>query len=339
MSIFLISSLAAGVPIVVYILFLRWLDRYEREPFKHIFITFLAGAVFSSGLSYVANTFVSVVSRAFLTTAGHDYIVPSLVAPLVEEFNKGMMVVLFAYISKEFDNITDGLLYGAVVGLGFAFAENIHYFMSVYNESGLFAWIHNMYFRSLFCAGLHAAATATFGACMAYGRHARFSERIVSLVVGYFLAVMIHSFWNSLLTASTLSHDTVLGYLPVIVLPMIFLMIFVFFQISLARESEVIEQELTIASRNGIIPENHVPYLKSYLARSKPGWLDSRIPKEEYIAVCTEFAFLKNRFWNATPVYRKKLDQRVIQCQENIQKLLAMAPTDTTLPASGGEGL
>src|SRR4051812_21561039 len=52
----------------------------------------------------------------------------SLVAPIVEEAVKAIILVaLFLFSWREFDDVLDGVIYGAMVGLGFAFAENMLY--------------------------------------------------------------------------------------------------------------------------------------------------------------------------------------------------------------------
>ena len=57
-------------------------------------------------------------------------------APLVEETSKGIVLIILFGISYliakrfgvlEFNGVTDGIVYGAAVGLGFSFAENIVY--------------------------------------------------------------------------------------------------------------------------------------------------------------------------------------------------------------------
>ena len=50
-------------------------------------------------------------------------------APLIEEPTKA--IILFAIVrSRHFDNTTDGFVYGAAAGLGFAMTENFMYFGS-----------------------------------------------------------------------------------------------------------------------------------------------------------------------------------------------------------------
>ncbi|MBI4412678.1 MAG: PrsW family intramembrane metalloprotease [Deltaproteobacteria bacterium] len=321
--IFPISVAASLLPITVYILFLRWLDRYEREPFGHILMTFFLGATVSIGFSFAANTVVGIIGHSIMTEAGSTYFLAGLVAPVVEETNKGIMIVLFAWFSREFDNITDGLLYGAVVGLGFAFSENVLYFIRVYHESGQFAWIRNMYVRSFFTAGVHAAATGVFGGCLAYARHSKWSERTVAAAMGWGLAVMIHSFWNSVLTASDLSNDPVLAVLPFFCLPVLFFVLFLLFQVSLLRESRMIGEELTVEAMGGTLPMEHVAILKSYLRRDKSGWFQNELLRERYVEQATHLAFIRNEYRQLPEKKRGSCERKLNAVREEVKRLLA----------------
>lgn len=322
MNVFWMSVLGAFLPICVYILFVWWLDRYEREPFKYIIITFILGAIISAGLSYVGNTFMGTISRIFLTQSGAQYLSSSLIAPFIEEANKGLIVVAFAWLSREFDNVTDGLLYGAVVGLGFAFAENILYFNRIYENSGQFAWLKNMYIRGFFLCGVHATSTAILGGAIGYARNAKWTEKIIIGLMGFGLAVMVHSFWNSILTAADFSGDEVLALLPFFFLPLLMFFIFLLFQESLSRERQLIESELMAEAELGTIPKEHVPYLSSYLARSKSGWLDEKVDKDDYIDKTTHLAFLRGQYWHAPKRRREGLDFRLNKMRAEIKALL-----------------
>ncbi|MBI2339436.1 MAG: PrsW family intramembrane metalloprotease [Deltaproteobacteria bacterium] len=321
--IFLVSVLASLLPITVYILFLRWLDRYEREPFGHILVVFFLGATFSVGFSYAANTIVGVIGHAMMTESGSAYFLAGLVAPVVEETNKGIIVVLFAWLSREFDNLTDGLLYGAVVGLGFAFSENVMYFVRTYHESGQFAWIRNMYVRGFFTAGVHSAATGVFGGCLAYTRFSRWSDRLLAAMMGWGLAVMIHSFWNSVLTESDLSNDPVLALFPFFCLPVLFFILFVLFQASLSREGRMIEEELTAEAKGGILPLEHVPILRSYLKRDRSGWFKNEKRRKQYVEQATHLAFIRNEHRRLPEKKRGTCERKLNAVREEIRKLLA----------------
>ena len=52
-----------------------------------------------------------------------------MIAPIVEEIAKALFL-LYIISKKDFDNITDGLVYGAAIGLGFGMSENIFYFVT-----------------------------------------------------------------------------------------------------------------------------------------------------------------------------------------------------------------
>src|SRR5207244_1618973 len=60
-----------------------------------------------------------------------------LMAPIVEEAVKAIiLVVLFVFSWREFDDMLDGIIYGAMVGLGFAFVENVLYLTgSAYDDA------------------------------------------------------------------------------------------------------------------------------------------------------------------------------------------------------------
>ena len=50
-------------------------------------------------------------------------------APIVEEVGKGLgLLLLFVTARRAFDGPVDGVVYGALIGAGFALTENIQYF-------------------------------------------------------------------------------------------------------------------------------------------------------------------------------------------------------------------
>ncbi len=111
-------------------------DKYEPEPLSRILFAFLLG-VFSVIPALIIEIIVSAIGG--LLTAGilaSDFMVAVFIAPPVEEFSKAIMV---AYLAKhrDFDGPLDGLIYGAMVGSGFAMAENIFYGLNAFSEGSL----------------------------------------------------------------------------------------------------------------------------------------------------------------------------------------------------------
>ena len=122
-------SIAAGmIPMLAFLAVVWWLDRYDREPVWLVGLVFLWGAVFAAGGSYITNSIGHLVlSIALANSINAEWISIMFVAPLVEEPLKGIILVALAF-TRWFDNTTDGFVYGAAAGLGFAMSENILYF-------------------------------------------------------------------------------------------------------------------------------------------------------------------------------------------------------------------
>jgi protease PrsW len=81
----------------------------------------------------------------------------SIVAPIVEEFSKGIGLFFFL---KNIDELEDGLIYGAISGLGFATIENVLY-SQLGENSGERLFI--VIIRQLTSTILHMLASSKFG--------------------------------------------------------------------------------------------------------------------------------------------------------------------------------
>src|SRR5207302_1089315 len=58
----------------------------------------------------------------------------AFMAGILEELAKGLAVLLlFLIMRNEFDDVVDGIVYGAAVGLGFNFLESISYMTNLYS--------------------------------------------------------------------------------------------------------------------------------------------------------------------------------------------------------------
>lgn len=127
----LVAALAAvglGLP---YLFAVLWLDRNEPEPAHILAASFVWGAVMATGVSLVANhEFGAFALQLTGDPALADHLTNSVSAPIIEECSKGMAILLiYTYFTAEFDSVLDGLVYGAMVGLGFAVAENFIYYV------------------------------------------------------------------------------------------------------------------------------------------------------------------------------------------------------------------
>jgi len=130
--------LAAGVlPMVVYALVLWWFDRYEKEPLGLLVAAFLWGAVPAIIFSLISQIVLDIPISYFVEPAAANLVGAVLVAPLTEEIFKGAaLLLLLLLFRREIDSPLDGIIYGGLVGFGFAAVENVLYFASALAESG-----------------------------------------------------------------------------------------------------------------------------------------------------------------------------------------------------------
>jgi RsiW-degrading membrane proteinase PrsW (M82 family) len=191
--------LAYALPVFVV---LYYLDLYEREPLPLLFAALVWGAVAATTLAAIANGgWGLVVARV----GGPEFSArwtAALTAPLVEETLKGVGVVLIYLIARdEVDDMMDGFVYGALVGLGFAVVEDVFYFMSVFG--GQPTGVLRGFVLRVLASGLysHVLYTGLVGMGIGYvvsRRSAVPLARRLWICAGFSaLAVFGHFLWNS----------------------------------------------------------------------------------------------------------------------------------------------
>jgi protease PrsW len=182
--------------LVAVVVFLWWLDRYDREPLLLVGSAFVWGAVAAAVLSVSALGAAAAALHRPLGTLG---------GAAVEEVLKAVAVVLIARYSAEFDSPTDGLVYGTAAGLGFASLENLLLVAGapIALQSRMLPLILQ---RTLFSAGVHGLASGVVGGFVGLAHLSRGTlARVAWTVVGLAIGTALHGGWNgglSLLAAS-----------------------------------------------------------------------------------------------------------------------------------------
>ncbi len=243
----------AFIPAFFFSWFLYWLDRYEKEPRWLLLMTFFWGGFFAIiGTLIVASIFEVGFSFVLQDAALQDIAGGSITAPLVEEFMKGLAVMLVFFLFRnEFDSILDGAIYGGIAGLGFAATENVFYFLGQYSDAGWAGMFTNFALRVGVFAWAHPFYTAFTGLGFAIARTNKNTLiKIIAPIIGYLLAVFAHSFHNTALV-----FVNGLGSIALIILlewsGWLFFLGFVIWLIS--REQKLLKVHLTEEVQNGLI--------------------------------------------------------------------------------------
>ena len=210
-QVFIMGLLFSAGLSIVPVLILRYLDRRERESPWLFAISILWGALIATGVALPLNTGIIIAVGQWLEQypAIGEYLGPHgalllgapLAAPPIEELTKALgVLLLFVFLRAEFDNMRDGFVYGALVGVGFNLMEAPLYVAQSYAEYQVAPWGFQYGGRfALFGLGGHAMFTGIFGASLGIARQTtRRWVRAVAPVIGLALAILAHTFNNSL---------------------------------------------------------------------------------------------------------------------------------------------
>ena len=309
------SLLAAVIPMITYLLIIWQTDRYDREPLSLVLINYFYGAVGAIIIAVAGSGFIS-TAISFLVSNKEmlDRIDTIIVAPIVEEITKGFFLLLMVS-GKKFDNMTDGIVYGGAIGLGFGMTENFFYFVGYGNT---FAdWLGIVIIRTLFSGVMHCVSTGTLGAFLGYSKFKSQFIKITFPLFGLGAAILIHFLWN---LSVSFQATTIPGFLFMIFTIAIFITVF---SISLFGERKIIFRELMSETEAGFIPREHLIILNSN-KRNKSGWIDESIRKL-YITAATTLAFRKMQARNSSGVSKNYYEQDITHYRNFIRDLLSKA--------------
>ena len=199
-SAFVLCGILALVPLGICLLGLRWIDRWDPEPRGALLFAFLWGAGTSVVVTLLLGSYVVELLGSAFSTTSPEVIGPVLQAPLVEEFAKGVGVLILVYTRRShFDGPVDGIVYAGTVAAGFAFTENILYFGSAVMESGNVSSLVGVFIlRGLFSPFAHVMFTSLLGFVLGYAlsRGGGNGRILGAFVLGLIPAIAGHMLWN-----------------------------------------------------------------------------------------------------------------------------------------------
>ena len=302
----IIGTLLAVIPVGPVVAVFLWLDRYEPEPRGLIVMALGWGALVATAGALVLQT---LDKFAF---GRPESLSAAFVAPVTEEALKGLFVLLLVVTRRRVvDGVLDGIVYGGMVGVGFAFTENILYLASAYmggdeiGPGGIGAVTGTFVVRGIFSPFAHPFFTALFGIGIGYAVVTRSAFwRVAAPLLGYAAAVTAHALWNGAAFFGG-GEYFVVAYLFLMVPA--FVLVAGFAGWARYREGQMLARSLTDAARRGYIAPYEVPWLvripgrraaRAY-ARQVAGEPAARAMRD-YQQQAIELGFLHDRFLRGT---------------------------------------
>ena len=252
------ALLTSGLFCAVFLLFLRWADRWERTPGGLAIAAFLAGgfgAAFAIALPGNA-AMMSLYAKLFGQPFADDW-KAGLTAPFVEETAKGAAFLLVMGLAPVVvRTVYDGLIVGAYTGLGFQVIEDMLYGQNAaarnFGASQAQSVLDTFILRTVTGVASHALYTALFAAGLIYliGTVAQ-PRRIGRGLLLILAAMVIHGVWDS---AAALGGGTVLAVLIMIVTTVVAVVaLFVALRLGVGRERRFMRAILAPEVTSGTI--------------------------------------------------------------------------------------
>lgn len=293
-----VTMLLAAVSFPVLILVCFWLDRYEPEPGRY--------RIAALGWGGVVAVAVSLVAEQLLFTADEvDFINLAVIAPIVEETAKGLFLVAVVVLRRtQIHGLLDGIVYAALVGIGFAFVEDVMYYLSALGSGGPEALTATFFLRGVMAPFAHPLFTAAFGIGIGLAVTARAPVvRVFAPVIGFVLAVTLHGLWNGSGLSGTGNYFTVYA---AIMLPLLVIVLVVAIW-TRSREGRMIGTALTQVVPLGWIRPEEIRWVATMAdrvssrgyAKIHGGTAAARVLRA-YQQTMTEVAFLHTRALNGT---------------------------------------
>lgn len=332
-----VATLLAALPVGPLVGCYLWLDRYEPEPRG-----LLATGLLWGGLVATAGA-VLVQGIGGLVAGFSEELTLAVVAPISEEASKGVFLLLMLWWRRhELDGVLDGIVYAGMVGIGFAFVENVLYLAAAYNGTdgygpgGTSALAGTFLVRVVVSPFAHPLFTTFTGIGVGVAVASRHRPvRVLAPLAGLAAAVLAHALWNVSTLAGT---EGFLGIFVVVLAPM-FLATAAFAVWSRSAERRMLTLALGDAARRGLLPATDIGWVVDLAGRRRSrawaralGGPAAERAMRDYQQAAVELGFLHHRYLRGTAppdfaVRGQAYIQRIALCRPYISFPGQVVPT------------
>jgi RsiW-degrading membrane proteinase PrsW (M82 family) len=289
-----LGFIVAAAPVPVYVILALWLDRFEPEPPLTLLQTFAWGATVAVFVALMVNMLSHDLMAAVAGPQAAELFAGLVTAPVVEELAKGFaLFLLYRELRDEFDGVVDGVVYAAMVGLGFAMIENVEYYGQAVAD-GPDSSALTFFLRGMMSPFAHPLFTSMFGIGLGIvrERHGQ-GNRWLPPLLGLTAAVALHSLWNMAAT-----FDGWFFVLYMLVMLPVFIGVLTLIYLSLRRESRVLREHLASLVGQGVLTDGDLECLcgvRRRMGASMQAWRHGGVERwrarRELHRVASELAF------------------------------------------------
>lgn len=298
---FAVALPLALLPVPLLIAVVLWVDRLEPEPRGALVFAFGWGAGIAALFALIINTAgLEYVTQPALGASTGEYVSATFGAPVVEETLKGLFLVGLLWRRRpEIDGPTDGVIYAAMVGLGFAMIENVGYYINALitpQRGGIALLGYTFVLRGLLSPLLHPIFTSMTGLGVAYAA-SRPRGGYGAVAVGWLAAMLLHGIWNGLSVFGT--AGVLLGYA---IMCCVLAGIIVVLVADRRRLVRLIGRYLPAYAATRLVTDGDVAMLSSLRARRRArnwarasGGMSASAAMADYQLAATELALLHDK--------------------------------------------
>jgi RsiW-degrading membrane proteinase PrsW (M82 family) len=292
-----LSIFFAAFPLLAAAVLIWYADVYNRKPLWVAFVALVWGALGATLWSIIGSGIAISIVGLFLDAQTVEIIATVVFAPIVEEFFKGIILLILLGLPRLYESSTNGLVYGAMTGLGFAITENFLYYIGAYFEAGVASWVSTIIVRTVFTTFVHVMASGMLGAALglAASRGHRPLEMLALLCLGYAGGVVIHLVWN--LSATLAEYTNPVFFLFGIFCFFLFLCIILAMGLlSLWHDRSILQKEFEEECRYGVLSEGDSFVLTNASRRNALKYLFPGKLKDEYQKTTIRLAVVKHQY-------------------------------------------
>ena len=178
----------AALILIVWVIFLLWIDVYETEKIRHILFALVIGCGFSMLATPLYDLYFVWLGLELNGNYINDLLYCIFAIGVIEEAVKIIPFLILLRFKSIINESMDYIVYASVCGLSFAFMENIMYF----HEGGL----DNVLSRSVSATVLHMTLTSFVAYGLMYAKYQAKSGALVYFIFAFFAACVVHGLYD-----------------------------------------------------------------------------------------------------------------------------------------------